>query len=75
MIRESLKIIALEEGKGGASLEELIELVRYTDQSSYFERMQELKPFWCLALQFIPIDEVIHALIGDMLAASENQRA
>jgi hypothetical protein len=37
--------------------------------------MQELKAFGCLALQLIPIDEVIHALIGDMLATSQNQRA
>lgn len=37
--------------------------------------MQELEAFGRLALQLVPVDQVIHALIGDVLAASQNQRA
>jgi hypothetical protein len=45
VIGQPLHVVALNKIKNGATLEQLVQLIRYVDESSQFECSKELEPF------------------------------
>lgn len=73
MVWEPLEIVTLQEGQSWASFQQLIKLVWYIDKSSNFKASKELKSFRSLILQLITINQIVHALISNILTACQDK--
>lgn len=73
VVAQSLQVVGLEELQDRASLHKLIDLIADIGEPTYLEHFQMSKSFRSLAFGFVTVDEIVHALVTNVLAASQNK--